>query len=80
MGGGATAAKDVRLPEGAGRELVQARCSLCHDLGRVVSIPRTREEWDSVTRNMIGRGPRASAVEIQTIASYLATHFLERAQ
>lgn len=79
-GGGATAAKDVRLPDGPGKELVQARCSICHDLGRVVSIPRTKAEWDSVTRNMIERGPRASAADIQTMVSYLATHFLEKAR
>ena len=80
MGGGATAAQDVKLPDGPGKELVQARCSMCHDLGRVVSIPRTKQEWDSVTRNMIERGPRASAADVQTMVSYLVTHFLEKAQ
>jgi cytochrome c5 len=77
MAGGATSAKEIKLPDGPGKDLVQARCAMCHDLGRVVSIGRTRREWDSVTRDMIGRGPRASDADIQTMATYLATHFPE---
>jgi cytochrome c5 len=78
MAGGAATAKEVRLPDGPGREIVQARCSLCHDLGRVVSVRRTKEEWDSLTRNMIGRGPQASEAQVQTLISYFTTNFLER--
>ncbi len=81
MGGGATTAKDVRLPEGPGpaRQLVETRCSLCQDLGRVVSIPRKKAEWESVTRNMTGRGPQTSPAQVQAIIDYLTTHFLEKA-
>ena len=57
--------------------LVAARCALCHDLGRVVSVPRTRDEWVQITRNMIERGPHATADEVQTVAAYLSAHFGE---
>lgn len=77
FGGGATAAREVALPEGAGKPLVAARCALCHDLGRVVSVPRTTDEWAQITRNMIDRGPDATAEEVQTIAAYLSAHFGE---
>ena len=80
FGGGATTAKDVKLPEGSGQQLVQTRCAMCHDLGRVVSIPRKKEEWASITRNMLGRGPQTSPEQVQTITDYLATHFLEKAE
>lgn len=79
FGGGATTAKEVRLPEGPGKPLVEARCTPCHDLGRVVSIPRKKEEWESVTRNMIGRGPQTSPAQVQAIIDYLTIHFLEKA-
>jgi len=78
--GGAQTAGDVRLPAGPGKELVEARCTLCHDLGRVVSIPRKKAEWESVTRNMIGRGPQASPAQVQTIIDYLTTHLLAQTQ
>jgi hypothetical protein len=75
VGAGATTAKTVQLPDGPGKELVAARCTLCHDLGRVVSLRRTTQEWEQMTRNMMGRGPQASAAEIQTVITYLTTHF-----
>lgn len=80
MGGGATQAKDVKLPDGPGRDETAARCALCHDLGRVVSIRRTKEEWDYLARNMLGRGPQATEAQIQSISSYLSSHFLEEQQ
>ena len=78
---GAKTVADVRLPAGPGKELVEGRCASCHDLGRVVSIPRKKDEWDSVTRNMLGRAPQASPAtpaQVQAIVNYLATHFLEK--
>ena len=80
MGGGATTAKEVKLPDGPGRQLVEGRCASCHDLGRVVSIPRTKEEWESVTRNMLGRGPQTTPEQVQAITDYLTTNFLEKAE
>lgn len=80
FGGGAATAKEVRLPDGPGKELVQSRCAFCHDLGRVVSVSRKKEEWESVTRNMIGRGPEANPAQVQAIIDYLAAHFLEKAE
>jgi cytochrome c5 len=70
----------AELPEGPGKELVVARCSICHDLGRVVSVRRKAHEWEQVTRNMIERGPQASADQVQAIVAYLTKHFLEADQ
>ena len=74
LGGGAATAKDVKLPDGAGKELVQARCTACHDLGRVVTARRTPQDWDQITRNMIERGPQATPAQVETIVTYLTTH------
>jgi cytochrome c5 len=73
---GVTTAKEVRLPDGTGREIVTARCTLCHDLGRVVSVRRTAQEWEQLTKDMTTRGgPLATPAEVQTIRTYLTTHF-----
>jgi mono/diheme cytochrome c family protein len=73
-GGGAATARDVKLPDGAGKELVQTRCTACHDLGRVVATRRTPPDWDRITRNMIERGPQATPAQVETIVMYLTTH------
>jgi mono/diheme cytochrome c family protein len=75
LGGGAQTANDVQLPEGTGKDVVAARCAVCHDLGRVVSVRRTKQGWEQMTRNMMGRGSQVSAEQIQTIITYLTTHF-----
>jgi cytochrome c5 len=79
-GGGGTTAKAVRLPEGPGKQLVEVRCAMCHDLGRVVSFPRKKEEWESITLNMLGRGPQTPPEQVQSIIEYLSTHFLEKVE
>jgi len=71
--GGAGGQQAVSLPEGAGKKLVETRCTLCHDLGIITALTRTKEDWVSVIRNMVEQGAAAKPDEIQTIASYLST-------
>jgi cytochrome c5 len=79
--GGAANAKDVKLPDGAGRDVVAVRCAMCHDLGRVVSIQRTKQDWDRITRNMLGRVAQAgNPAQTDQIVAYLSTHFLKEGQ
>lgn len=65
----------VTLPLGPGRELVETRCTACHDLERVTGIKRPSAEWATLVANMIGRGAVAAPEEAKAIASYLATNF-----
>jgi cytochrome c5 len=71
----AASATPVALPSGPGKELVEARCTACHDLERVASAKRRKAEWSALVANMVGRGAVASPEEAQSISSYLATHF-----
>src|SRR5215469_15842476 len=48
QGGGAPAA----LPEGAGREIAQARCLSCHDATRLVSPGYDRAGWQNEVARM----------------------------
>jgi cytochrome c5 len=68
-------ASPVALPDGAGKDLVETRCALCHDLGRVVAIRRPKSDWDRIVANMASRGAPVSADETRTIAAYLAERF-----
>ncbi len=65
----------VTLPGGPGKELVETRCTACHDLERVATIKRQKADWPVLVANMVGRGAVATPEEAQTITSYLAAHF-----
>ncbi len=65
----------VNLPAGPGNDLVEARCTACHDLERVAVVERQKTEWPALVANMVGRGAVASAEEAQAIIAYLTAHF-----
>jgi cytochrome c5 len=71
----AASATPVALPSGPGKDLVEARCTACHDLERVASAKRQKTEWSTLVANMIGRGAMATPEEAQAISSYLAANF-----
>jgi cytochrome c5 len=71
----AASAVQVALPGGPGKDLVETRCTVCHDLERVASAKRQKSEWPGLVANMVGRGAVATADEAQTIGAYLASHF-----
>jgi cytochrome c5 len=70
----ATLAK-VTLPGGPGKDLVEARCTACHDLERVAAVKRQKADWPALVANMVGRGAVATPDEAQAITAYLATNF-----
>jgi len=62
------------LPEGPGRELVQAMCTQCHGLGQIVnSAGYDAGGWEALFETMLGLPDDQSTM----IAVYLATHFPE---
>jgi mono/diheme cytochrome c family protein len=65
----------VTLPAGAGKELVETRCTVCHDLERVAVVKRPRQHWPAIVANMVARGATATPDEAGTIATYLAAQF-----
>lgn len=69
------AQRSVTLPDGAGKQLVQTRCALCHDLERVAEVKRKKEDWTPIVANMVAWGAPATADEAKTITDYLAANF-----
>ena len=62
------------LPEGAGRELVEAVCTACHQTNQITrSSGYTRAGWQELTGTMIDLS--GSPQEQGRILDYLAAHF-----
>ena len=62
------------LPDGAGKELVEAVCTACHQTNQITrSSGYTREDWQELTGTMVDlSGDPQDQAEI---VDYLATHF-----
>ncbi|HKM87343.1 MAG TPA: hypothetical protein VJX48_01945 [Xanthobacteraceae bacterium] len=68
-------AKPVALPDGHGKDLVETRCGLCHDLESVATVKRHKQDWPIIVANMVAWGAPATPEEAKTIADYLAANF-----
>jgi DNA mismatch repair ATPase MutL len=65
----------VILAEGEGRDVVVAKCTVCHDLQRVRSTYRDQQAWIDLVNNMISRGAVVTPDEARTITTYLFEHY-----
>ncbi len=70
-------AKPITLPDGPGKELVETRCTMCHDLERVTAAKRSKHEWEGVVGNMLDRFGLKAPDEAREIAGYLEAHYGE---
>jgi cytochrome c5 len=55
-----------------GDELLQARCTVCHDLGRVEAASNTLDEWEHEVEHMRQLGAQLTDAEAQTLVEFLA--------
>jgi streptogramin lyase len=70
----------LNLPAGEGKDLVDARCTTCHDAQRIVVKRTTLPEWEHIIDRMrgamaIGNIPDITNQEAATIANYLTVAF-----
>jgi hypothetical protein len=73
---GSIASDAVVLPDGAGRQLVQAHCTLCHDVGYIVATRRSAEDWRRYTINMLAQGGMSVTPDnLELMVAYLNHHF-----
>lgn len=62
----------VQLPEGVGRQQVQATCTRCHGLNLIASSwGYTKDGWQDRIATMV----KLPAPELEMMSSYLATHY-----
>jgi len=69
----ATAAQS--LPEGPGKDLVEAVCTVCHTLERVAAKQATKAEWQDMVLEMLQEDPDITQQERDRIVEYLARSF-----
>ena len=58
-----------------GKALLEERCTVCHDLGRVEAKKATADEWKSTIDRMIKNGAKLSAEEQTVLVQYLAATY-----
>ena len=63
------------LPDGAGKEMVQKACELCHDFREFPRVNFDREGWDVAVRAMVGGGAPLKNEDIPMVVDYLANNF-----
>lgn len=55
-----------------GEALLDSRCNACHDLDRIISASKGRDEWETTVDRMITRGAVLDDAERETLIEYLA--------
>ena len=75
FGPSAPAATAAALPSGPGKELVETRCAVCHNLERVTVVKRQKRDWETVVANMYERWGMSAPDEVQAISAYLVAQF-----
>lgn len=70
-----TAAPAQSLPDGPGKDLVEAVCTACHDSARIVAKQATKAEWQAKILEMLQECPDITQDERDQIAVYLAKNF-----
>jgi virginiamycin B lyase len=76
MSAASLAAQD--LPDGPGKAEVEANCSTCHNLNRVVNRTDSPEGWLDMVHRMVGYGAVFTNEDIQLMATYLGGAFPDR--
>ncbi len=71
-------AQEGALPEGPGRELVEAICSVCHSTERIAAKRLTRPQWQDKVLEMLQEDPDVTQPERERIVDYLAKSFPTR--
>lgn len=63
------------LAPGAGVEVVQTTCTVCHPPAMITSKRRTPQQWRDVVDQMINKGAQVSDEDYDVIVSYLARSY-----
>jgi mono/diheme cytochrome c family protein len=66
---------DVKLPDGAGKELVEGGCALCHGVDRVAATNRSKDQWEKIVNRMVFYGSPISGDQVTSIVTYLDQNF-----
>lgn len=65
----------VKLPPGAGGNLVGVACSQCHALTAITHLRQGRRAWRDELYVMILRGAQVQPADVDPMVTYLTAHF-----
>ena len=68
------------LPDGPGKELVEAVCTICHSTERIVTQQLTKPQWEAKVLEMLQEEPDVTQPERDKIVEYLAKNFPPKAK
>jgi len=72
-----SAALGQKLPEGKGKETIEAACDGCHGLDQIIGRAWSAEKWREVLKKMVDKGAVLSDEEFKTVVDYLVANFGE---
>ena len=69
-----------RLPAGRGKEILQASCTTCHDLGEVTKFKGyyDRAQWRDIVVTMVEYGAVLEKNDVEVLSDYLVQHLGRR--
>ena len=69
-----------RLPAGRGKEILQASCASCHDLGEVTKFKGyyDRAQWRDIVVTMVEYGATVETRDVEVLSDYLVQHLGRR--
>ena len=68
------AVQEAQLPEGAGKKLLEDKCTLCHDISLVTEKRASKEGWAETVQMMKLSGAELNDAETTTLVDYLAAN------
>ena len=71
--GGPVGANAQALPPGAGKTIVETRCTQCHGLDLIVAQRLSPQGWKEIIFRMIEGGAVVSDAELKSVQTYLST-------
>jgi cytochrome c5 len=68
------------LPGGAGKQILQASCTSCHDLGEVTKFRGyyNRAQWHDIVVTMVQYGAEVEEKDVEVLTDYLLEHLGKR--
>ena len=65
------AASQEAFPDEPGRDAMMLACTQCHSLGRMVTAQLTKDDWEFIVYDMIGRGAPVHEEDLADLVTYL---------
>lgn len=65
----------VRAQGDDGPAVFKRVCGNCHTPDRIVATRRSSDQWQEVIENMVSRGAKGSDEDLDTVLTYLLSHY-----